>query len=150
MLAGIDDDPAESTWLRAPAKQLRALAGLASWQPSPALHPVRQLGSPADEPAYRSLLMLASGLQLAGPGLTAETFDAGLSATAFPNPGAGKAPLYQASVGFDDLDHGMVDDVALVRWRSSRFCLVGGGTRWAFGDLPRNDPGLLDPNKECT
>lgn len=150
LLSGIDDDPQEGAWSHAPAKQLRALAGLASWQPSAALHPFRQLGSPADEQAYRSMLMLASGIQLAGAGLTPDTFDAGLSATAFPNPGAGKAPLHQAFVGFDDLDHGMVDDVALARWRSTGFCLVGGGTRWQFGNLPKNDPGLLDPNKECT
>jgi hypothetical protein len=152
VLSGIDDDPAESVWSRAPAKQLRGLVGLASWQPSAALHPARRVGSGVDEPAYRSMLMLASGLQLAGPELTPETFGAGLSATAFPNPGAGSGPLHQAAVGFDDLDHAMVDDVALARWRpaAKAFCLIGGGTRWTFGNLPKSDPGLLDPGKECS
>ena len=150
LLSGADDAPAESTWARAPAKQLRALFGLASWQPGRS--PADQVVPGGDPVAYRSLLMLASGLQLAGPALTPETFEAGLASTAFPNPGAGRGPLHQAFVGFDDRDHAMVDDVALARWRSSDkgFCLVGGGTRWTFGDLPRDDPGLLDPEKECT
>jgi hypothetical protein len=145
VLAGIDDAPSEDVWARAPAKQLRSLAGLASWQRS---SPATQIGGDAVQ--YRAMLVLASGLQLAGPTLTPETFEAGLSTTAFPNPGAGRAPLYQAFVGFDDRDHAMLDDVALARWRSGRFCLVGGGSRWTFGDLPRNDPGLLDPKKECS
>jgi hypothetical protein len=152
VLSGIDDEAAESTWARAPSKQLRALFGLASWQPARSGTPASKVVPGGDPVAYRSLLVLASGLQLAGPALTPETFEAGLSSTAFPNPGAGRAPLFQALVGFDDRDHAMVDDVALTRWRGSEqgFCLVGGGTRWTFGELPRNDPGLLDPKKECS
>lgn len=152
VLSGIDDDAAESTWARAPGKQLRALLGLASWQPDRSGTPASKVVPNGDPVAYCSLLLLASGLQLAGPTLTPETFEAGLASTAFPNPGAGRAPLYQASVGFDDRDHAMVDDVALARWGGSDkgFCLVGGGTRWTFGDLPRDDPGLLDAEKECS
>lgn len=156
VLAGIDADPAEAVWAVAPAEQVRALAGLASWQPSPsaAQRPASRAvpGATPDEAAYRSFLMLASGIQLAGPRLTPASFGTGLSGTAFPNPGAGGAPLFQAAVGFDDRDHGMVDDVALARWQTGRggFCLVGGGTRWVLGSLPTSDPGLLDPEKECS
>jgi hypothetical protein len=151
LLPGTDDDPAESSWSTAPAKQLRALAGLASWQRA-VLSPARQVagGGTADESLYRALLVLASGIQLAGPGLTPDALHSGLSAASFPNPGAGGAPGFQARVGFDDLDHAMVDDVALARWQDRGFCLVAGGTRWVLGSLPRSDPGLLDPSKECS
>jgi len=49
---------------------------------------------------YHELLLLASGVQLAGPHLTPESFAEGLRATTFPNPGAGRGPFYQATVGF--------------------------------------------------
>ena len=151
LLAGVDDDPAESTWSTAPAKQLRALAGLVSWQRA-TLPPARQAAANGvvDQAAYRALLLLASGIQLAGPRLTPDSLNNGLSTAAFPNPGAGGRPLYQARVGFDDLDHAMVDDIALARWRSSGFCLVDGGVRWVLGNLPKNDPGLIDPATECS
>jgi hypothetical protein len=59
---------------------------------------------------YNELLLLASGIQMAGPKLTPETFAAGLRATKFPNPGAGRAPFYQGTVGFGPRDVTMVDD----------------------------------------
>lgn len=154
VLSGIDDDPAQALWSLAPQKQLRALAGLASWQPSPSasLQPAsRAVSGTTDVAGYRSMLMLASGIQLAGTQLTPSSFANGLSGTAFPNPGAGRSPLYQAAVGFDDLDHAMVDDVALARWSPSRsgFCLADHGRRWTFGNLPQ-DPALLDLPRDCT
>ena len=50
---------------------------------------------------YNELLILAAGIQLAGPNLTPETFAQGLASTTFPNPGAAGAPFFQATVGFD-------------------------------------------------
>ena len=60
---------------------------------------------------YQEMLLLASGVQMAGPRLTPESFAAGLQDTRFPNPGAGKAPSYQATVGFGPGDVAMTDDV---------------------------------------
>lgn len=65
---------------------------------------------------YRSLLLLASGIQMAGPNLTPTTFAEGLAKTRFPNPGAGAAPYWQAHVGFGPNDYTMVDDVTAVWW----------------------------------
>ena len=72
----------------------------------------------------------------AGPALTPEIFARTISSTAFPNPGARSRPLYQASVGFDDLDHAMVDDVALAWWRDG----------WIIPDRAAPEPshGALD------
>ncbi|MCA1830135.1 MAG: hypothetical protein LC663_01270, partial [Actinobacteria bacterium] len=62
---------------------------------------------------YSSLLLLASGIQTAGPNLTAKTFETGLQATTFPNPGAEGAPYYQAWVGFPNGDHTMMHDATM-------------------------------------
>jgi hypothetical protein len=69
--------------------------------------------------AYRALLVLASGIQMAGPRLTPETFQTGLQKARFPNPGAGAAPYHQAGVGFGPGDFAMADDVAVVWWSES-------------------------------
>src|SRR5437868_1214001 len=45
--------------------------------------------------AYRGVLMMAAGLQMAGPHLTPETFAAGLQKTVFPNP---DTPLEEGKV----------------------------------------------------
>src|ERR1051326_65423 len=43
---------------------------------------------------YREMLLLAAGIQMAGPHLTAQSFATALRHTAFPNPGAGADPSY--------------------------------------------------------
>jgi len=155
VLTGIAASPSDSSWSRAPKAQVRSLFGIASWERSSGLgaRPAVQAASGAapDEAAYHALLVLASGIQTAGPALTPDAFARTLSGTAFPNPGAGARPLFQASVGFDDLDHAMLDDVALAWWHSGdkRFCLVGNGTRWSFASMPANDPGLFASAKGC-
>ena len=59
---------------------------------------------------YSSLLLLASGIQLAGPNLTPATFQAGLMrADQFPNPGARGAPYFQARVGAERLARHRLD-----------------------------------------
>jgi hypothetical protein len=61
---------------------------------------------------YHELLLLASGVQMAGPHLTPESFAKALHNTEFPNPGAGAAPSYQARVGFPGSSVSMVSDYA--------------------------------------
>jgi hypothetical protein len=153
VLTGVDEAAAETDWSSAPKDQVRSLFGLATWSPPRAsgARPAARaaVGGVVSELAYRGLLVLASGIQLAGPQLTPDAFARGLSDTAFPNPAA--AGAFAPSAGFDDGDHAMVGDVALAWWRPSaqRMCLVGGGTRWAFGLLRGADPGLFDASKGC-
>jgi hypothetical protein len=106
---------------------------------------------------YHELLMLASGVQMAGPHLTPETFAAALQSTSFPNPGAATAPSYQGHVGFA-ADHTMMDDLAAWWFDPSsngaavtaeglhqamdtydQFCFVGLGSRWRPGSWPTTD-----------
>jgi hypothetical protein len=88
---------------------------------------------------YNVLLVLAAGIQMAGPILTPQTFAAGLAKTHFPNP---PSPFYEGRVGFET-DHTMVDDAALI-WYDSKtpgpysynaatWCYVRHGTRVALG-----------------
>ena len=58
---------------------------------------------------YRELLVLASGVQMAGPHLTPQSFGRALQTTVFPNPGAGGQPDYQAAANFSQ-GHELVND----------------------------------------
>lgn len=63
---------------------------------------------------YKALLVLASGIQSAGPNLTPDTFAQGLQRTSFPVPAgsnAGKASF--------KADHTMVEDAAVIWWSAS-------------------------------
>jgi hypothetical protein len=100
---------------------------------------------------YLQLLLLASGIQLAGPDLTPESFRAGLQRARFANPGAGAAPFFQARVGFQGPRHTMSTDAAMF-WFDPRtpgtvdpsipgaVCYVGGGRRYSQGQWPTADP----------
>ena len=112
-------------------------------------------GLPGGRPFYQELLLLASGIQMAGPDLTPETFAEGLQSTKFPNPGAGAPPYYQAKVGFGPDDVTMVEDyngfwldIRLAGPEVSRqknlntsrgFCYVDLGSRWTFDTWPTTD-----------
>ncbi len=107
--------------------------------------------------AYNQLLLLASGIQMAGPRLTPQTFKDGLFRTRFANPGAGGPPFYQASVGFGQGDHVMVDDLAAVWWSDAApgfhnvsptggFCWLDRGARRSLGRWPEGDQSLFDPD----
>ena len=98
----------------------------------------------AADDSYRSLLLLASGIQMAGPNLTPETFARGLQGTNFPNPEAETRP---GKVGFDG-DHSMMDDAVEFWWSSTAaspfpggspgaLCYVDGGRRYRKGEWPR-------------
>lgn len=63
---------------------------------------------------YEQMLLLASGIQLAGPHLTPATFQAGLQRAQFPDPGVGAPPYYQSGVGFAGGSHAMKTDAGMV------------------------------------
>lgn len=110
--------------------------------------------------AYRGLLLLASGLQMAGPYLTPTTFEHGLNATRFPNP---EHPNQPGKVGFgaagidDPVDHTMTNDGAEWWWdeagqspytdsQGGTICYVAAGTRRAAGTWPTDgDPFFRRP-----
>lgn len=113
-------------------------------------------------PLYEQLLVLASGVQSAGPALTPHTFAAGLTAAAFPNTGAGQAPYWQPSVGFGPGDHSFYDDYALVWWNEQAeafggqaapqgsWCYLDQGARHATGRYPRDaDARFFDASAPC-
>lgn len=76
---------------------------------------------------YHSLLLLASGIQSAGPNLTPERFAAGLRNARFPNPAAGGSPYYQAHVDFGAGDFSLIDDSSVVWWNDTAPSYGGGG-----------------------
>lgn len=107
---------------------------------------------------YENLLLLASGIQMAGPDLTPESFQRALFSTQFPNPAAGGPPFYQATVGFSGPayaaslgahTHTMIEDLVPVWWSSSvssnqvpgqqgAYCYVDSGRRYGPGQWPAN------------
>jgi hypothetical protein len=70
-------------------------------------------GNTTYEEVYKPLLILAAGVQLAGPNLTPQTFEEGLHRTAFPNP---TDPRQLGKVGFNTGDHTFVDDAIESFW----------------------------------
>lgn len=112
------------------------------------------------EPMYRRLLVLASGIQMAGPNLTPSTFDRALLQTRFANPSSGGPPYYQAAVRFGPGHRWMTDDLALKWWEPSAdsygegtnsrgsWCYVDRGARWA-GNWPDLDAAFFDRTAPC-
>lgn len=97
---------------------------------------------------YHELLQLASGIQMAGPDLTPQTFSDALQRTAFPNPDTSR---YEGHVGFFGGTHTMTIDAAEWWWSNSarsyyndqpgEFCYVDGGVRHGLGSFPKGgDP----------
>lgn len=90
---------------------------------------------------YRTLLLLASGIQMAGPNLTPQTFAAGLQRTTFPNP---SSRLQPGKVGFLGGSYSMTIDAAEYWWSNTApppyivdppgtWCYVAGGARREAG-----------------
>lgn len=101
---------------------------------------------------YQSLLVLASGIQMAGPNLTPETFARGLQSQAFPNP---EHPLRAGNVGFAR-NHSMTNDVAEIWWNETArdpygdggpgaHCYIDGGARRTAGRWPSGDDAYFAP-----
>jgi hypothetical protein len=103
---------------------------------------------------YRSLLLIASGIQMAGSKLTSQTFGSGLQSKPFPNP---PDPGHSGAVGFLGPDHGMTNDAAEMWWSETAtgadgatggMCYVDGGARRTPGSWPRGaDPFFTGPCK---
>jgi hypothetical protein len=78
--------------------------------------------------AYRCMLLLASGFQMAGPRLTPTTFQSGLESKPFPNP---STSLMAGAVGFQNGTHTMTLDATEWYYDSeapSPYAGDGGGT----------------------
>jgi hypothetical protein len=96
-----------------------------------------------NQDVYWMLLLLASGIQMAGPHLTPETFQHALQTTSFPNP---VAPLVEGAVGFGGGSHAMTIDAEPLWWSPNTngpmadetggtWCYTNGG-RHHLGDWP--------------
>lgn len=160
LIPGLTQQQEVRSWALAPKEQLRSLFGLSAWAKplsesrTPAAQALHEIVPSArfdstQQSVYDGLALLAAGLQLAGPRPTPQAFADGLATTTFANPGAGRTPVYQARVGFEDVDHTMVDDVAQVWWRGDGFCFVGNGRRWSADELAFTDPGFFDSKRGC-
>ena len=101
---------------------------------------------------YNSLRILAAGIQMAGPKLTPTAFAEGLRKADYPNPNAGQAPFWQASISWGQ-KHSFVDDAALV-WLSKTqpsswanapgaVCYAQRGKRYKLGQWPSDYAGLF-------
>jgi len=101
---------------------------------------------------YADLLVLGSGIQMAGPKLTPQAFQDGIYNASFPNPGCGGPPVYQGCVDFGPGNHTMVQDGTLIWFdpvaaprdfdsetgprRYGGFCYVENGRRYRPGQIP--------------
>jgi hypothetical protein len=88
---------------------------------------------------YQSLLLLASGIQMAGPTLNPDTFAAAMRRTRFPNtddfPSAAR-PSLPGHVGFNDGDRSMIDDAVEYWWSET-------------APAPRNPQSISGPGAWC-
>ena len=102
---------------------------------------------------YNELLLLASGLQMAGPRLSPRAFEAGLHRTKFPNP---DHPTRKAKVDFTDGDYTMTDDSVEMWWSEQGLdpttnnpgaqCYIrGGGNRYRRGTFPSEPSPFFEP-----
>ncbi len=102
---------------------------------------------------YRPLLLIAAGIQMAGPRLTPQTFEAALHRTRFPNP---DHPNRSGAVGFGGASYSMTTDGA--EWwysntasspysggQAGAFCYLDGGTRHGLSKWPTGDGPFFKP-----
>lgn len=137
-------------------RQVRPSNEPVSWaiaEVEPGAQPSNGIGMSNINIKYRSLLLLASGIQMAGPNLTPKTFAEALQRTRFPNP---PHPNNPGVVGFLDRDHTMTEDIAEWWWSntarspypddaSGSICYVDGGARRRIGQWPGSDPFFSGP-----
>jgi len=95
---------------------------------------------------YRILLLIASGIQMAGARLTPQSFEKGLQTAVFPNP---DSPITPGKVGFAG-SHAMTVDAAEFFWSTTArspypeddagsICYVDRGARRRAGAYPAGD-----------
>jgi hypothetical protein len=151
----------------APADQLQRLMGVtfAPRQIDPRLEPYNAAFAEGDPTlgaktastdysnftqVYRPLLMLVSGLQMAGPHLTPQSFLEGLRKTRFPNP---ITATHAGAVGVPQDGYTFTADAAQWWWSNAArgpytddaagkgaICYVDGGARHDLGTWPKTDP----------
>jgi hypothetical protein len=161
---GLNDVNSSFTLSGAPSTQLQHMFGV-TFHPK-MLNPLKnpytvavQEGDPSVNPDtastvearledYRALLLIASGIQMAGPKLTVESFRDGLRKTVFPNP---KTPAFAGDVDFRPDGYSMTADGA--EWWYSindtgvfsdsaaggTVCYIDHGERRKLGRWPKGD-----------
>ena len=109
------------------------------------------------EEIYHQLLLLASGIQMAGPNLTPSSFQSGLQSTPFPN--SPTPAIMPGKVGFAGGSHTMTIDAAEWWWSNAdpgplpdeksklgAFCYVEHGGRHSLvNQWPSGDPFFQGP-----
>lgn len=163
---GLNDVPSSFTLGAGPPDQMQHTFGV-TFQPrvvKPLLNPYNVAmaeGDPSIAPdqlstvegaleVYRALLVLASGIQMAGPKLTPDTFRDGLRNTVFPNP---ITQTMAGFVGFKPNGYSMTKDGAEWWWstrargpfsdsaaKSGAVCYLDGGRRYELGGWPKGEP----------
>ncbi|MBN2624005.1 MAG: ABC transporter substrate-binding protein [Acidimicrobiales bacterium] len=107
---------------------------------------VRPDGDPTDllDLVYHQVLVVALGVQMAGPDLTPETFEAGLFA--YP-PGEGQAGAWDFSPGHytpvTDIREMWWDPDALSPFNGKPGTYLDEGERWQKDDIPEGEPEVL-------
>ena len=101
---------------------------------------------------YHSLLLIASGIQMAGPNLTPEAFEDALHTTHFPNP---DHPIMAGAVGFAGRSYSMTIDGAEWWWSETEpnpygegqgtVCYIDGGARHRAGSWPSGTAPFFEP-----
>lgn len=98
---------------------------------------------------YHAMLVMAAGIQMAGPNLTPESFARGLQTAAWPNPPTEKHP---GKVTVREGTHSYIEDAAVIWYDPSNtseysgagaFCYVDNGARRRLGGYPVRD-GLFE------
>jgi hypothetical protein len=149
-----------------PAEQRKSLMGIqlipmeVRYPDRPAVWACNEVGCDENDyntgiAGYQTMLLIASGVQMAGPNLTPETFAEGLRKTVFPNP---DHPIIAGDVGFDpvvkpdpkyppaaNMAHGMTTDRLEYWWSESALgpegdtgamCYVA-RARYRLGEQPK-------------
>jgi hypothetical protein len=156
LFLGRQDQASHTIGVRSLNKELPPLDTPYVWaihyeSPSNPKPPYNNRNSAWDDYVYHDLLLLASGIQMAGPKLTPQTFSEALHAVQFPNPGCDGPPSYQACVGFPGESHTMQQSFTEI-WYDLRqgnpdintnqpgaYCYVDRGLRHSLGSWPSVD-----------
>ncbi len=169
---GLNDVNSSFTLGAGPPSQMRHTFGLTFQPPivKPLINPYNVAlteGDPSQAPdttssveakleVYRALLLLSSGIQMAGPNLTPKTFEQGLARTTFPNP---ITETHAGFVGFQNNRHSMTTDGAEWWWSTSAngpftdgtahpgtVCYLNGRKRFELGSWPTGDAPFFNGN----
>lgn len=139
---------------------------------TPAFWALEEGGGPSNpiqtnvvENVYKQLLVLASGIQGAGPHLTPGSFRDALWRTVWPNPNPGGPPYWQQEASLGPGDPTFYDDYAIWWWNPNAetqtsigandndgrgsFCYLNRGGRFVPGAFPANADRRLFSEMPC-